>query len=397
MSSRIFRLIAWVSISFLLAFEGLGWWQIITHAGERNNADFMAFYAGGRIAQAQGFSQVYDVTLQQKVEQNVLAIHLPEGRALLYNHMPYLLPILAWIVDKDYAASFIRWALILIVIYIAAIVVLVNALFKGTEKSLKGIIGFSTLTFFPLFVSLWQGQDTAILFLGVVVWYLGILRKLDWMAGIGLALTTVLPHISIILAIPFLFSQRTIWWRFIFIAALLAILSSLLIGWHGIFGFLNLLEISSAGEWFGMNPSSMVNLYGIIVRSMSFLKPSVLSLISWMIYFLGITGSVILWLHWKASKELLLGLLILLTILSVPHLQYHDLALLAFPLLFFVKQKMESGASSAWILLIVGASYFLLAGFLFSPLQFVVPYILMTGLVWALAGIKNPFLSRELQ
>ena len=382
MNTVRFRIIAWVSISFLLALEGLGWGQMITNAGERNNADFIIFYTAGTLAKEHGFSQVYDVGLQQGIEQDVLGVRLSAGRVLIYNHMPYLIPILDYIVDANYTASFIRWTLLLIAIYIPVIIVLIRLFFAEVEKNLQVIMGFGVLTFFPLFVSLWQGQDTAFLFLGMGLWCIGVLRKQNWITAVGLVLTTVRPHISIVLALPFLLDQRGTWWRFVFLTSILAIISLMLIGWQGTLKFLHVLQISTDPKFFAINPAAMLNLYGIVVRSANSFSADSWSFIAWIIYFSGILGAILLWRYWKTSKEFLLGLLILLALLTAPHLYYHDLTPLILPLLFFLKPKMDSGASPMWILVLMGTSFFLLAGFIFTPLQFVVPYILMAALAW---------------
>ncbi len=393
MNTLRFRIIAWVSISFLLALEGLGWGQMITNAGERNNADFMAFYAAGKAAQAQGFSNVYDVLLQQKIEQTVLGFQLADGRVLLYNHVPYLVPILALLVDNNYAMSFARWVLLLLVIYIFALFFFSKYFLADKDKNSRIVLCLGALTFFPLFVSLWQGQDTAFLFFGMVLWCVGILKKNDWLAAAGLALSTVRPHICIILFVPLLFRQRSILWRFILLAGFLVVASILLVGKQGMFGFLNLLEISADAKWFGINPGAMVNLYGIVVRTATFLDPGTLSIISWLLYAAGILGVVILWTRSKSLNEVLLSQMILLSLLTAPHLQYHDLTPLILPLFFFLKQKMDSGASPMWILLLMGTSFFLLAGFIFTPLQFVMPYILMAALAW-IFFTKTDWLSK---
>ena len=93
------------------------------------------------------------------------------------------------------------------------------------------------------------------------------------------------------------------------------------------------------------------------------------------------------------SNEVLLSQMILLSLLTAPHLQYHDLTPLILPLFFFLKQKMDSGASPMWILLLMGTSFFLLAGFIFTPLQFVMPYILMAALAW-IFFTKTDWLSK---
>jgi hypothetical protein len=77
----------------------------------------MAFYAAGRIAQEHGFAQVYNIDLQHEVEQDTVGFDLAQQQALLYNHLPFLMPILVLLVDAKYAESFVHWAILMLVTY----------------------------------------------------------------------------------------------------------------------------------------------------------------------------------------------------------------------------------------------------------------------------------------
>jgi hypothetical protein len=154
----------------------------------------------------------------------------------------------------------------------------------------------------------------------------------------------------------------------------------LLIGWKGSLDYSNILKISADGKWFGMRPEAMVNLYGVVVRSLGYLVPDV----SWVIYLSGIIGVMLLWRSWKPSKEFLLGWVILLAVLTVPHLHNHDLTLLLLPMLFLLQQKIDSPHFMIWVLLPIAASFLLIAGYIFPALTFVVPYVLMAALAWAM-------------
>jgi hypothetical protein len=48
------------------------------------------------------------------------------------------------------------------------------------------VLAAGALTFFPVFVSLLNGQDTALLVLGAILWLAGLLLECDPLAGLGL-------------------------------------------------------------------------------------------------------------------------------------------------------------------------------------------------------------------
>src|SRR3972149_258843 len=96
---RIFQVAAVCSLVILYIFQ---WGRMILTASLRTGADFIHFYVAGQIAQEYGFSSVYDLDLQQKMEQVVVGFTLAKGQVLPFNHMPYLIPFLKLLVTADY-------------------------------------------------------------------------------------------------------------------------------------------------------------------------------------------------------------------------------------------------------------------------------------------------------
>jgi len=221
---------------------------MISNPAERTGTDFIHFYTAGRIAQSYGYPAVYDLKLQQKFEQDVVGFELAEGQVLPYNHAPYLIPILKVLVSENYIMSFVRWVTFLISAYLASSIIFINTIFLEQQQKEKRILLSGMMTFYPFYVSILLGQDTALLFTGVVLWCVGFLKKNNWLAGLGLALTTIRPHICLMLAIPFLFQNRKIWWRFFMFSSILTALSLLLLGTEGLKSFVNILLVSCVLE-----------------------------------------------------------------------------------------------------------------------------------------------------
>lgn len=363
------------SVSLLIIY--FVWWgRMIGDPVERSGADFIAFYAAGRVAQAHGFTSIYDIEQQQTIEQEVVGFPLVEGQVLLYNHMPYLVPLLVLVVNENYVGSFERWILVLISIYLIGTQLLIKSLFAAEKAEIRFALLIVTLTFSPLFISLWQGQDTAFLYLGVLFWCVGILKKQDWLIAVGLALATVRPHISIALAVPLLFRYRRAWWRSLLLISLLALVSVMILNIQGTLGFVNLLRISSEGVWFGMKPEAMLNLLGLLLRIVQFPNPGVASWIGWLVYLAGIVLIGALWQRSEIIDSRLLGLSILIALVTAPHLHLHDLTLLIFPLLFIAQDRMVTRSEPRWALVPLGASLFLLIGILLDEVYYIFPYLL---------------------
>lgn len=336
----------------------------------RTGTDFSAFYAGGRVAQTHGFSNAYKIELQQSVQEELLGFPLVEGQALLYNHIPYLLPILSLLVSENYVTSFLQWALLMIVAYTAGVLVFL----RNTRIGFNPLLLIGALLFFPFFQSILLGQDTALLFLGVAIWCAGMKTKNDWLAAIGLALTTVRPHLCLALAIPLFFSHRSVAWKFILTAGILILFSLILIGKEGSLDFVHILQISAGGTWYGMKESAMVNLIGLLTRISHGIEPELIRALGWAGYGIGILLSIMVWRRYETDLPVKISMTIIFALFFAPHLHYHDLTLLVIPLGF------SSAKDNRIPLISLGVSLLLL---MLTSLFYVLPYLLYIGLLWA--------------
>lgn len=358
------------------------WGTMIVTPSLRTGTDFMAFYAAGRVAQLHGFSNIYKIDLQQEIQEGIVGFPLAEGQVLLYNHVPYLVPLLSSLVSENYVASFIRWAMILLSVYIAATVLLVRA--ANDDRNLALLFG--SILFFPFFQSLLLGQDTSFLFLGVVLWGVGLIKKSDWLAGIGLALTSVRPHLCIALAVPFLFQNRRILWRFLAAVSVLILTSLLLLGKNGTLEFLTILQISAGGTWHGMHEADMVNLIGAATRILPFVDTSAIRMAGWFGYFIGIFLIALLWQR-QLSLTIKISATLILALFFAPHLHYHDLTILLVPLVFLSRVKTR------FSFLPLGISFLML---ILKPLFYVLPYLIYIGLTWALFKVQENIPSQKM-
>ncbi len=360
------------------------WLRLLSDPVQRTGSDFIAFYAAGRVARDQGLARVYDIQLEQAVQREVVGFELAPGQVLLYNHVPFLLPFLILLINGSYVASFIRWALLLLAVFIAGISLLTWFLRAQAWKRADvwvAVAGF--LLFYPLFISLTNGQDSAFTFLGLCLWAAGLLTGRDWLAGLGLALTSVRPQIMFFLAVPFLFRrQRVLAWLCLG-GAVLASLSFALIGFQGSQDFLDLLLVSAGGTWFGLHEFAMVDLVGLLWRFLPSLGGDVIRWAGWAVYALALAGLCLLWSRSRAIDERLIGLAVVLAIFVSPHLHYHDLALLLVPLallMVFLVRQLHMTARQA-CLLPMAASLVMLFSSLVPVLKYNITALLMAALV----------------
>ena len=374
---NVFRIAGIISLVLIYIIQ---WTSMISTPFRRTGADFIAFYTAGRIAQTHGLPSVYNISLQHKIEQTVVGFALAREQVLLYNHMPYLVPILGLLVNQDYTGSFIRWAILMLGVYTAGNLLFLKTLFPEEKNDLRSILMMGALTFFPFYFSLLLGQDTALLFLGIALWCVGILKKQDWLAAVGLAITSVRPHLCLSLALPLLFKHRHLWWRFCLLTGILALTSIQLIKQDGVFDFLNLMQISANGIWYGMNEPAMPNLTGLIWRIFPAIDPALVHAVSWPGYLTGIFLLSILWFKEHEPDEQLLSISIIVVLFTAPHLHYHDLTLLILPLIFLINRFISRNVSKQIALLPLGISLLMI----YEPVRILMPYLLYGTIIWFL-------------
>jgi len=242
------------------------------------------------------------------------------------------------------------------------------------------------LTFYPVFVSLVNTQDTAILVFGALLCLAGILTKRDWMAGLGLALTSVRPQVTVLLAIPFLFRKQKVFGWFCLAGGILGLLGLAAVGMDGMRGFLNVLQVSAGGQWYGMKEPVMVDLVGLLWRVAPGLGANVIHLIGWGVYAATLAGLCVLWSRSREIGEYQIGLAIVLAVFAVPHLHYHDLSLLIVTvvalLLLLVRGEFLNMRKAALVPLALSLALFF-SNFA-DVLKFNFPYVVMLLLVLGL-------------
>lgn len=367
------------ALALFISYLGV-WIRFISDPVERTGADFIAFYSAGRVAQTEGSGQVYDITLQQDVQEAEVGFELAPGQVLLYNHLPFLIPILQLIMSADYVGSFHRWVSILIALYVTSLLILDSALkHAGVELTRRVLAGIGGMLFLPLFFSLMNGQDTAFLFLGTALWTYGLHSRRDVLAGLGLSLTTVRPHIALMLALPMFFRHRRAFWFFALGSGMLAILSFTIIGVEGTLQFIRILFVSAGGEWHGMQEDAMYNLIGLLARAAPWLELGTVRTLGWGGYALAIAGASILWATSRRLQDGRIGLTVIAALFAVPHLHFHDLTLLLIPMFEMMRSDREATRQdiSLPFVLPIAASLLLLASNAAAALQFSVPYLIM--------------------
>ncbi len=393
------RVLAITGIVSLLIIYPLLWVRVLSDPAQRTAADFLAFYAAGRISITQGMSKAYNLESQRIAEDDVLNATISQdyisrgltppkdfGPALKasevnpFPHPPFILPLLAVLAHFNYLTAFVLWSLFMLLLIIASSAVLVKTLPRVVGVD-RWILFFGIVLSFPAFFSIINGQDSALLFLGAVLWFYGFFRESDLLSGFGLALTTIRPQMAIVLSLPFLFRRRKVWGWFCLLAGSLVLVSIFLVGRSGVSDFLNILKFSANSEGYKFfNENLMVNLIGLLLRTFPSGNPALIRSIGWVGFAASILFLCIVWIKQPAIQEKHFCLAVVIAIFSVPHAHYHDLILLLIPLVGVMRILLGKGLIKIEnaVLLPLGLTAVLFLTYLIFPvLKYPILYPLM--------------------
>ncbi len=373
---QVFILTGIISLIIVYLIEWIG---IMTDPVLYTGADFIAFYAAGKVSQNEGPAHIYDLDLIHKYQQEVVGFPISPVEISPFLHPPYELSIIKLVTLNDFVLSFKLWNLIMLCFFILGTVVLVLSLTPEIKKNLYWLVGLGFLLFFPNFVGLSNGQDNAILFLGAALFVFGLVKEKDWLGGIGLAIMTIRPHLTLLLVVPFLFKRRKIFWYFLLGAFALFLISFINVGVGGIEGFLKVILVSGSGVSYHTGENHMFNIIGILYRLFPSLPASIVHGIDWVFYILAIIGLSIYWVRSNVIGGRQVTLAVFLALLTSPHTHIHDLVLLIIPVIFLIKLLIRSNTFSEKSILTLPliVSYGLLLGFFSDLIKYSLTYVIM--------------------
>jgi hypothetical protein len=376
------RVFIFTAIAALIIIYTALWVRMISSPTERTGTDFIHFYAAGQIAQRWGSDKVYKLDLQKTIEEEQVGFSLASAQILPYNHMPYLIPALWLITSENYVASFYRWVFLMLVALALSIWILFGLIQSANPIRTPWLVSTGTFLFFPFFVSLLIGQDSALLVLGAALWMYGISRDDDRLAGLGLSLTTIRPHLALVMAIPFLFRRQRVFAWFLIGGSLLGLVSIVTLGYQGVLDFIQMMLVSASGRWYGIKPEGMFNLIGLLERATP-IDSNIIRILGWGVY---AVGTVILSIFWRRSSDIQIkhiGIMTTVALFIAPHLYYHDLSLMIIPIFAVMQTGIQTKQFNFWQIsilpLLLGYAMFLSE---FIPAaEYSVSYLVMLFLI----------------
>jgi Glycosyltransferase family 87 len=304
-------------------------WIPLRAAGLGASADFIQFYAAGRIVASGQGAKLYDANVQSDIQRQVA----PNVESILFNHPPFEALFYAPLAHFRYPIAFAIWTCLNLSLLGLGFFLLRD---YGPPFGLAERLLLLAAAFYPVLAVVIQGQDSLWILLAYLVAFLVLSRGRDFPAGMLLGFALIKPQLVLPFAFLVMLRGR---WRFmaglVSSAVILTLISIVIAGPSVIIRYPRmLLQMNDPGHvaTFHLFPETMPNLRGLLTVLLgSAAPPSALNLS------IGILSiALLIWagrqLAWKRAFELSFALALVTTLLVSFHLLVHDLSLLILPM-----------------------------------------------------------------
>jgi hypothetical protein len=264
MSSVKLKFAVFACLAGVVVIYGAMSWSV-RESIRKGYSDFAIYYGAGSMLRRGLGHQLYDEAAQFKVQREFspeVAIRLG---ALPYNHPPFEALLFVPFTYAPYPFAFLLWDTANLIMLIS-----LPFLLRAHLPQLQGypwpLWVLASLGFFPIFVTLLQGQDAILLLFLYCLAFVSLEKNRDGLAGVPLALGLFKPH----LVLPFVLllwvqGRKKVLYGFLPIAALLTLSSVAIVGRQGLMlypGYVVRLENTLARG--AIVPSDMPNLRGLL-------------------------------------------------------------------------------------------------------------------------------------
>jgi alpha-1,2-mannosyltransferase len=302
--------------------------------------DFAIFYTAGKIlADGQG-PRLYDLRLQfEKQQEFARDVETRQKGALPYNHPPFE-AVLFWPLAKlPYFPAYCVWTVANLGL-LFGIAYRLRGEVPWLQQAGVGIWVLAALAFFPVAVTLMQGQDTLWLLFCFVLAYGALRRDGEFAAGCWIGLGVFRPQFVVPLMVMVALQRR---WKvlggFAMVGGVLGLISAAIVGWAGILHYPQFalsVDRSATGV---TAPWGMPNLHGLIDTIGSTLGASEGWVVAVTVVISAGLIAVANRVQWRGvGPEFDLGfsLAVVIAVLVSYHAFEHDLTLLLLPIALVV-------------------------------------------------------------
>ncbi len=309
--------------------------------------DFSLTYVGAKIEHEGLGQRLYDITLQKQTRDSLFQHPSP----LFFEHPPFEALLFSPLAALPFRTAYEIWALCNATLWLVMIFLL-RKHFPWPDDDLGYL--FFWLLFAPLWVALYQGQSSLLLLALYAITFVKLKFGREFVAGLALGFGLFKLQFVLPFALIFLLRKK---WRFLFgfgtTSILLALLSLIAVGWHGVcdyFRFLSAIGSNPQNESFG-SAVDMPTLHGLIYAVLGHKIPHQalnILVVSLSVLLLG----VVAW-RWKSlrsfdSLDLMFAAAFAASLVTGSHMFTHDFSPLILAM-FLAAASFSSGASKALV------------------------------------------------
>jgi len=363
-------------------------------------SDFVSFYTAGKILQGHQAFRLYDLGLQHQIQQEIYPNFANRQGALPFVRPPFEAWLFLPLAHFSYPTAFVLWNL-----FSGTCLVAIVAILRRELSELRRFSSFfltcAMLSYFPVFLTILQGQDSILLLLVYVLAYQKLRNKQHLTAGMILGFGSLKFPLLVPFLIPLLIkSKYRLTLGFALTSILLCGLSVATVGASTCLRYpAFLMGIDKLAK--GVNvPGDMPNIRGLL-SIVPVLKPfPTLSIVILCIISLLLVASVIQKSSFNPLTDrqlfnLSFSFNLVVTLLVSYHCHSFDLCLLLLPIALVLELLFSDGAISSRFrnALVLG-----LGLILFSPFYILLNFVvgspaLLAVIVLVFAGALHLALS----
>lgn len=272
------RIVLVVEIATLLAYAAVAY-HLRTQVLE-GYSDFISFYTAGKILRSGQGHRLYDLNLQYEIQQQSAPNVRIRAGALPFVRPAYEAWLFVPLAGMPYIAAFGIWNGITL-IFLVVIAMLLRRHIRGLEHVPTSFLLLILLSYFPVFITLLQGQDSVLLLCIFCLVLIELQKGKEKTGGLLLGLGCFKFPLIAVFLLPFVVARRlrVLFGFFITALALLGV-SIATTGWHT---FLEYPQYLSAVNRFNTginNPRDMPNIRGLVdLAGVALFSPATLNVI----------------------------------------------------------------------------------------------------------------------
>jgi Glycosyltransferase family 87 len=253
----------------ILSLYGIVWWKSVDRI-RTARVDFISFYTVGKMLVAGEGEHLYDIQKQAEVQQPLMQGYVFQGGALLFVHPPFQSLVFLPFGFLPFVVAYCVWVTVMVLLGWLSVSLLLELPHYSGLLAWSSQIHAAAFCFFPVVVSLIQGQDSLML-LFFLTWTFALLKQgKETHAGAVLAFSLFKFHLVLPLYFVFLLKGK---WRVLkgsaYSGLFLLALSFAMVGLRGILDYFRLLfEMVTWANKYNFTPSQMRNLRGMLALAL---------------------------------------------------------------------------------------------------------------------------------